>query len=232
MLPLPRRWLLLLFGFPIGTRLGAQVPGLPISYHPVMQGIGAAVDVGVDTAGLRTVALTGTVALGTVRVGPGRLPLLSVSATGSLAAGGDVADPGWAAGVSVSLLNSFALGVGYSRSAGTARIFIPLSAALPVVQCISSGNSFVLYGTPAWNFEHVAGQDGAGWRSSWASVSAGALFQWRSGVGVQLLAAKPFGEAAERDPYRRLVFAAQLSLTSQGVSREALRESYGCHALL
>src|SRR6266536_4425775 len=73
------RWLLLLIPALAASRLDGQTLGLPISYRPVVRGLGTALDVGADKNGVRTIAATGVLALGHITVDSTRLALFDVS---------------------------------------------------------------------------------------------------------------------------------------------------------
>src|SRR5437867_4314988 len=102
--------------------IAAQVIGLPLSYHPVMSGFGAAFDVGADKGGVRAVGLTGVVGLGHVTAGDTRIALFNVSGTGADLLGEGGQPGGYALGVEVSLLGSFGVGVGTSQFNNQSRL--------------------------------------------------------------------------------------------------------------
>lgn len=222
--------LLFFWSVSLAAPSGAQTVGVPVSYTTVLTGVGFALDVGVDTAGFRTTAVTGTAIIGKFKADSGELPLFGVSMTGAVVAAERQSHAGWSAAGRVSLINSFQVGVGYSRAGASARVLIPLSAAIPGITCVGAKRSFVLYGTPTWNFEHVNGPGVSAWRNSWSSLGVGALLQLRSGVGFQLMGEGPFS-SGHVDAYRRLKVGVQLSFTRGSISRAATGGGYGCEIL-
>ncbi|SRR5712692_2105787 len=207
--------------------LAAQTLGLPSYYSEVMSGYGVAVDAGADTAGFRTIGLTGIVALGHLTIDSVRLPLFNVSATGALLTGSGTHAGGSAVGLEVSVLASFKVGVDRSRWDGVSRLHLPLAAAVPVLQCANAKRIFALYGVPVWNFERVQNPTGWSWQSSWGSASLDAALDLHSGLGFQIGVERPFSHTT-RDPYRRLVIGAGVSFTPHGVLRERAPGKGGC----
>ncbi|HEX9346565.1 MAG TPA: hypothetical protein VF919_03235 [Gemmatimonadales bacterium] len=201
------RYVLTLLLFASGPRVAAQTLGLPLSYRPIARGVGAALDVGGNDAGVRTIAATGVVALGHVTIDSARLSLIDVSASVASLFGPHGA--GTSQGALVSLLGSFGVGIERSKWAGATRTYVPLAAALPLLGCSDSKMLFEVYGVPLWNFERVDGATGSSWVPSWGSFTLGVLLESRSGLGLQL----GIGGLAQRttsDPYRRFVIGAGL----------------------
>lgn len=200
--------------------LAAQTLGLPLSYRPVMSGFGAAVDAGGDKGGFRTIAITGTVALGHVTAEGTRMPLFNVSGTVARLSGESGAPGGADFGAEVSLLGSFAVGVDRSRWGGATRTYIPLAAALPLVGCANAKGIVFLYGVPLWSFERVEQPTGARWQRSWGSVNLGALVELRSGLGFQVGVGGLF-QRTTPDPYRRVVIGAGVHFSPHGILKAA-----------
>jgi len=208
-----------------GSRLAAQTLGLPFSYHSVTRGVGAAVDVGGNDAGVRTVAATGVLALGEVTIDSVHLALFDVS--GSIASIFGPHGAGSAVAADVNLLDWLGLGIDRSRWEEVTRLHVQLAAALPLVACGDSKTIFEVYAVPLWNFERVDRATGASWVPSWGSVDLGVLLESRSGLGVQLT----IGGLAQRttsDPYRRFVIGAGLHFSPHSVAKAM--QSTGSHA--
>jgi len=197
-----------------GPRVAAQTLGLPFSYGPVTRGVGVAMDVGLNDAGVRTVAATGVLALGQVTIDSVHLALFDVS--GSIASLFGPHGAGSAVGADVVLLSWLGVGIDRSRWEGVTRLHIPLAAALPLVACGDSKKILEVYAVPLWNFERVDLATGASWVPSWGSVDVGVLLESRSGLGVQLT----IGGLAQRttpDPYRRFVIGAGLHFSPHSI---------------
>lgn len=135
----------------------------------------------------------------------------------------------------VSLLGSFAVGVERSRWAGVTRTFVPLAAALPLVVCADAQRILEVYGVPVWSFERAEQPTGAAWQPSWGSVNRGALYELRSGFGVQRGVGGLFQDA-NADPYRRVVISAGLHFSPQGILKAAAPRTeqgrWGCGFVL
>ena len=196
--------------------LEAQALGLPSSYRAVMDGFGAAVDAGGNGAGLRTIGVTGIVALGHLTAGNMRMSLFNVSATIARLAGG-----GSAVGAEVSVLSSFKIAVDRSTWGGLKRGNFALAAAIPVLGCASRKTMVMLYGVPAWNFERVEKPTGASWQPSWSSASIGAILELRSGLGFQL-GVGGLSHHPTRDPYHRVVVGVGVHFSPHSILAAAM----------
>lgn len=206
----------------------AQTLGLPIIYRGVMNGFGSAVDAGADSKGFRTVAGTGTLALGRVRLEEGQLPLVDLSLTAATVAADDSSNAGWSVGASASFLNSLGLGAGYAKSGTTARVLIPLSAVLPLATCLRPTTSFVFYAAPTWNFEHISNTPVHRWGASWSSFSLGALVELYNGIGFQVGGGGPFSHSSQ-EVYHRNVFSVGMHFSPHSIAQSTPIGTYGCH---
>jgi hypothetical protein len=185
-----------------------------------MSGFGIAVDAGGDKGGFRTLALSGTVALGHVTAEGTQMALFNVSGTVAGLSGESGAVGGSAVSAEVALLGSFAVGVDRSRWAGVTRTYVPLAAALPLVVCADAKRILEVYGVPVWNFERLEQLGAGAWQPSWGSVNLGALFELRSGLGFQLGVGGLFQGASETpDPYRRVVISLGVHFSPQSLLR-------------
>lgn len=196
--------------------VAAQTLGIPLSYRPVMSGFGGAVDAGGDKGGFRTVAITGTLALGHVTAEAARMPLFNLSGTVAHLSGEGGASGGSDVGAELSLLGSFAVGIDRSRWAGVARTYVPLAAALPLVGCADARRILFIYGVPLWSFERVDEPTGDRWQRSWGSVNLGALFELRSGLGFQVAVGGLFQHTTP-DPYRRIIVGAGVHFSPSSI---------------
>jgi hypothetical protein len=210
------RWLIGVLPGVVPSFMAAQTLGVPLSYRGVMSGFGVAVDAGGDQGGFRTLALTGTVALGHLTADGAQMALFNVSGTVARLSGAGGAVGGSAVSAQVALLGSFAVGVDRSQWAGVTRTYVPLAAALPLVVCADANRILEVYGVPVWNFERLEQSTSARWQPSWGSINVGALFELRSGLGFQLTAGGPFGEATS-DPYRRVVVSLGVHFSSHAI---------------
>ena len=214
-----RQWLRSLACVTVGLaspRVAAQVIGLPLTYHTVMRGVGAALDAGADQYGLRAIGFTGIAAVGHIEADSTRLPLFNVSAAVAHVAGDAGAAGGSSLGGELSFLGSFAVGVSESRWAGLTRVYVPLAAALPLVTCADRRRFGMLFAVPTWSFEHVSVPTGSAWQSSWGAVNLGAVFELQSGLGFQAAVGGLF-QHQTADPYRRVVVSAGVHFSPHGV---------------
>lgn len=229
-------WLLCLMPAVVPPGLVAQTLGVPLSYRPLTSGFGAAVDAGGDNGGFRTIALTGIAALGHVTADGTQMALFNVTGTVARLSGeGGGALGGSSVGAAVSVLGSFAVGVDRSRWVDVTRTYVPLAAALPLVVCADAQRILEVYGVPVWSFERVEQPTGAAWQPSWGSVNLGALFELRSGLGVQLGLGGLFQDATS-DPYRRVVISAGVHFSPQSILKAAAPRTeqgrWGCGFVL
>lgn len=196
----------------------AQTLGLPMPYHPVLSGYGAAFDAGIDDSPRASIAVTGIATIGHVMVDSGmRLPLLTVAATASQFGSGL---DGRALGVQFLVLSSLGVGVNRSNWQGVRRLYFPLAAFLPVLVCSGRKRIFELYFAPVWNFERVDESTGAAWLPSWGSLNGGMLYEWRSGLGAQMGIGDPRSGAGS-DPYHSPVISLGVHWSARSIPKRA-----------
>ncbi len=199
--------------------LGAQTLGLPVVYHPVMRGFGAAFDAGVDDSGAPTIALAGIAALGHITADSLRLPVVNVSGTVT-EFGGDAHPGGRAFGIEVTLFTSFALGVNRSNWRGVKRLYFPLAAAIPLMACANRKKLIEVYAVPLWSFERVEQPGNTSWQPSWGSVGLGAIFEFRSGIGFQAELSE-LRRQVGADPYHRAALSVGIHWSPHSIVKEA-----------
>jgi hypothetical protein len=181
--------------------LAPQSLGLPVVFHPVMHGFGAAFEAGVDDSGVPTSAFTVSAAMGHITADSMRIPLFDLS--GAVAEFGDGSQTtGRSLGVEVTVLSSFTVGVYRSNWRGVRRLYLPLAAVVPLIACLNRRKVIEVYAVPLWSFERIRQFGGTSWQPSWGSIGLGAIFEFRSGIGLQAELSELSRQVAA-DPYHR-----------------------------
>lgn len=207
----------------------SQTRGLPEYFPDVWQGLEAGVDFGFDTAGFRTVALTGTIALGHFTKNSG---LFNASMTVGRFGPEGVSSGGGSIGGAFNLLGFVQAGADYSRSDGIGRLhLIPISLELGLFGCLNA--TFLVRGKFgfAWDFEQVSDGAGPRWERPWGSGTMGLRLDLRNGLGFDVAFGGPSEPAPRSDPYRRGVFGVGLHFSRHNIVSLASPEAYGCHFL-
>jgi hypothetical protein len=212
-----------------------QTRGLPEHFRDVLQGVGAGLDVGFDsTFGFRTVALTGTAALGhltdsSAERGKVTIRLFNVSATLGRFQSHGASPGGWSIGGAVNLSAQLQAGVDYSRSGPTGRVhLIPISGIPGEIDCLSAKLNVHVWVGLGWDFEHVSDGAGGRWERSWTSLSGGLGLQLRNGLGLEVAVGGP-NTGVPSDPYRQPTVDIGLHFSRHNIVTLSSPHDRGCH---
>lgn len=207
----------------------AQHEGLAPSLWPFYGKWTQSLEIGGDSGGPRTLAVTVGVPLIPVRLFGDTVRLFVISLSGARVLGEDSSAGAWSYGGSVWLLNLLQINAASRAYAGETHVHLSAVFSLPLLGCEGRRLAVAGYVSGAYNDEEV--RSGTQWNpSQWGSVGGGILLHWYSGWGLQMNYQQP-EEAGPETAYRRRVLSIGLYHVSAAAPL-APPEHQGCHFLL